>query len=169
MTLRDRLSRVVLLSMDLDGTLTDGGLYYTEDGTELRKYHVRDGMGVKMIQAAGLSTAIITMSTTPAITRRSERLGIDHLVLGARDKVGALIAICQDLGISLDQVAHIGDDVNDMDLLQVVGCPVAVADAIDPVKALAAWVTPNKGGQGAVRDLCDQLLAVRQFSEGQGP
>lgn len=162
MTLQDRLAKVALLSMDLDGTLTDGGLYYTEDGGELRKYHVRDGMGIKMVQAAGIRTAIITMSTTPAITRRAERLAIEHLVLGSHDKVAALGAICRENGLSLDQVAHIGDDVNDLPLLGAVGCPIAVGDAIDAVKAAAAWVTPSRGGHGAVRDLCDRLLAARQ-------
>lgn len=166
MSLEARLARVALLSMDLDGTLTDGGLYYTEDGGELRKYHVRDGMGIKMVQAAGIQTAIITMSTTPAITRRAERLAIEHLVLGSHDKVAALTAICQEMGTGLDQVAHIGDDVNDLPLLRVVGCPVAVGDAIDPVKAAAIWVTPSQGGRGAVRDLCDRLLAARSVMAG---
>lgn len=162
MNFEDRLAQVRLLSMDLDGTLTDGGLYYAEDGSELRKYYVRDGMGIKMVQAVGIQTAIVTMSTTPAISKRAERLSIEHLVLGSRDKVAALVGICQKMGISLDQVAHIGDDVNDLELLQVVGCPVAVADAIEPVRTVAAWVTPNCGGAGAVRDLCDRLLAVRE-------
>ena len=161
MILEERLARVALLSMDLDGTLTDGGLYYTEEGAELRKYHVRDGMGIKMIQATGIRTAIITMSMTPAITKRAERLAIEHLVLNARDKVAALTTICDEIGIGLDQVAHIGDDVNDIPLLKVVGCPVAVADAMESVRAVACWITPNRGGAGAVRDLCDRLLAVR--------
>lgn len=162
MNLEQRLAKVALLSMDLDGTLTDGGLYYTEDGSELRKYHVRDGMGIKMVQAAGIRTAIITMSTTPAVTRRAERLAIEHLVLGAHDKVAALTGICAELGFGLDRVAHIGDDVNDIPLLQQVGCPVAVADAIDAVRELACWVTPHAGGNGAVRDLCDRLLALHR-------
>lgn len=157
-----RLARVRLLSMDLDGTLTDGGLYYTETGAELRKYHVRDGMGIKWVQAAGIATAIVTMSTTPAITHRADRLAINHLVLGSHDKVAALAGICAELGITLDQVAHIGDDVNDLSLLAVVGCPVAVGDAEDCVKNAACWVTPRNGGHGAVRDLCDRLLAVRE-------
>ncbi len=154
-----RLASVRLFSLDVDGVLTDGGLYYTEAGDAMRRYHVRDGMGIKMAQKAGLTFAIITMSSTPAIALRGAALGIEQTHMGIHDKVAKLAEICQQLGLRLDQVAHIGDDVNDLDLLRVVGLPLTVADAIDEAKELAAYVTSKPGGAGAVREICDAFLA----------
>ena len=149
---------VKLLSLDLDGTLTDGGIYYTDEGTELRKYFVQDGFGILMVKEAGIEVALITMSDTPSIARRIERLKIRFGHMGVRHKLPALQKICTELGIGLDQVCHVADDLNDLDVLQAVGLPVAVANARPMIKAAAAYVTEAAGGSGAVREVCDLLL-----------
>lgn len=149
---------VKLLSLDLDGTLTDGGIYYTDEGTELRKYFVQDGFGILMVKEAGIEVALITMSDTPSIARRIERLKIRFGHMGVRHKLPALQQICSELGIGLDQVCHVADDLNDLDVLQAVGLPVAVANARPMIKAVAAYVTEAAGGSGAVREVCDLLL-----------
>jgi len=156
-----RLEGVRLLSLDLDGVLTDGGLYYAEDGSELRKYDVKDGMGIKLVQKAGLQVCLITQSNVPAIRIRAERLGIAHAHMGIEAKLPVLQGICDRLGIGLENVMHIADDVNDLPVLRAVGLPVAVADAVDAVKAVARHVTAKNGGRGAVREMCDLLLAGR--------
>jgi 3-deoxy-D-manno-octulosonate 8-phosphate phosphatase (KDO 8-P phosphatase) len=149
---------VKLLSLDLDGTLTDGGIYYTDEGTELRKYFVQDGFGILMVKEAGIEVAVITMSDTPSIARRIERLKIRFGHMGVRHKLPALKQICAELGIGLEQVCHVADDLNDLDVLQAVGLPIAVANARPIVKSVAAYVTQAAGGHGAVREVCDLLL-----------
>lgn len=153
-----RIKNIRLFSLDVDGTLTDGGLYYMEDGSEYRRFNVRDGMGIKMCQAAGLEFAIVTASFTPSIKHRAERLEIKHLYLKVRDKVEAIGEICAENGWSLDQIAHIGDDVNDLDILDAVGLPLCPADAIPQVKEKSAFICKNNGGYGAVREICDIYL-----------
>lgn len=153
-----RFRRIKLLSLDLDGTLTDGGIYYAEDGSELRKYQVQDGYGILLVKDAGIEIALITRSDTPAIQKRIDRLKIKFGRMGVYEKLPVLKEICKELGIGLDQVCHVADDVNDMDLMETVGLPVAVANARPQVKKAAAYITQAKGGDGAVREVCDLLL-----------
>jgi 3-deoxy-D-manno-octulosonate 8-phosphate phosphatase (KDO 8-P phosphatase) len=162
-----RLAAVRLLSLDLDGVLTDGGLYYTDEGTELRKYDVKDGMGIKLVQRAGLAVSLITQSTAPAIAHRAVRLGIEQAHLGIEEKLPMLRKICDGLGFGLDAVLHIADDVNDLPVLRAVGLPVAVADAVAEVKAVADLTTSRPGGHGAVREICDLLLRARAMVDEQ--
>jgi len=156
-----RFRSVKLLSLDLDGTLTDGGLYYAEDGSELRKYFVQDGFGILLVKEAGIEVCLITMSDTPAIQKRIDRLKIRFGQMGVRDKLPRLQGICAELGIGLDQVCHVADDLNDLDVLRAVGLPVAVANARPQVKAAAVYVTQAAGGHGAVREVCDLLLEYK--------
>lgn len=153
-----RFKAVKLLSLDLDGTLTDGGLYYADDGTELRKYFVQDGYGLMLVREAGIELCLITMSDTPSIQRRIDRLRIRFGHMGVRHKLPVLQAACAELGIGLDAVCHVADDLNDLDVLRAVGLPVAVANARPQVKRAAAYVTAAAGGAGAVREVCDLLL-----------
>jgi len=153
-----RFRNIKLLSLDLDGTLTDGGIYYAEDGSELRKYQVQDGYGILLVKDAGIEVALITRSDTPAIQKRIDRLKIKFGRMGVYEKLPVLKEICKELGIGLDQVCHVADDVNDMDLMETVGLPVAVANARPQVKKAAAYITQAKGGDGAVREVCDLLL-----------
>jgi 3-deoxy-D-manno-octulosonate 8-phosphate phosphatase (KDO 8-P phosphatase) len=158
--LRPRLRRVRLLALDLDGVLTDGGLYYTDTGEELRKFNAKDGLGLKMVMERGIEVAIITTSTSPAIGHRAERLRIRHLSLGTWDKLKALTELCAKLGIGLAETAYVSDDVNDMPVLKAVGMPIAVGDAVAAVRRAALVVTKAMGGKGAVREVCELLLAA---------
>lgn len=162
---RAALSRVRLLSCDVDGVLTDGGLYYTEAGDVMRKYNVKDGMGLELLRQAGFELCIISASQTPAIAARGSKLKISHTYTGVDDKLATLKAVCAELGLSLDQVAHIADDVNDLPVLRAVGCPLTVADAMDAVKAVALYKTEKNGGEGAVREVCDLLLSLAPTGE----
>lgn len=144
-----------LLSLDLDGVLTDGGLYYTDDGSELRKFDVKDGMGVKLAMQAGLRVCLITASTAPAISHRMARLGIKEAHLGVEEKYDRLFDIAQRLDIPFSAIAHMADDVNDLSVLRKVGLPIAPADALPEVRQIARYVTDARGGRGAVREVCD--------------
>jgi 3-deoxy-D-manno-octulosonate 8-phosphate phosphatase (KDO 8-P phosphatase) len=157
----ERLSGIKLLSLDTDGVLTDGGLYYTDDGEELRKFNVKDGLGIQRVQAAGVKVAIITSSSTPSIAHRGRRLGVDYVFLDCEDKLATLVRICDEMGIDLDQVGHVGDDLNDLPVFGAVGCPMAVADATDKALTSVLFVTKKKGGDGAVREICDLIVSIQ--------
>lgn len=157
----DRLANIRMLSLDTDGVLTDGGLYYTETGDTMRKFNVKDGLGMKLAQGAGVVVIIITASATPAIEQRGKVLGVDHVFLKTEDKVGKLTELCRELGIGMDQVAHVGDDTNDLPVLRAVGCPITVADGIDDAKEVAVYITDKKGGDGAVREICDLIVKAK--------
>ena len=159
--MNERLAAIRLLSIDVDGVLTDGGLYYADDGSQMRKFNVRDGVGLKAIRAAGIEVAIISASKSPSITHRGRYLGLSHVYIGVENKLAVLTDLCEGLGIELAAVAHIGDDANDLEILEAVGCPITVADAIAPVLDIAVYVTEKRGGDGAVREVCDRMLAAR--------
>jgi len=164
--LRERLRTVRLLSLDVDGVLTDGGLYFGEDGSQLRKFNVRDGVGMKRAQAAGVELCVISSSNAPAILKRAEYLGIAQAHIGSEDKLATLNRVCEELGLGLDVVAHMGDDLPDLEVLRAVGCPLTVANGVPEVRAAAAYVTKHDGGAGAVREICDMLVAVREEGDG---
>ncbi|MBT5429401.1 MAG: HAD hydrolase family protein [Rhodospirillaceae bacterium] len=155
------LGKIEILSLDTDGVLTDGGLYYTEEGTELRKFNVKDGMGIKMIRDLGIKVFILTASETTSIIARGKKLGVDGVFIGCHDKLSQLKQLSEQLDISFDRIGHVGDDINDLPVLDVVGCPMTVADAVSDVIASADFVTKRKGGDAAVREICDLIIASR--------
>jgi len=157
---KEQLKTVKLLSLDVDGILTDGGLYYTETGDELRKFNVKDGMGMKGARLVGVELCIISASTTNAIQERGKRLGIPHVYTGATNKIEILQKICDELGIGLENVAHMGDDLNDISIMEKIGTPITVADGVEAVKAETIYITQKNGGKGAVREICDLLISV---------
>lgn len=159
--LLDRLRDIHLLTLDVDGVLTDGGLYYADDGSQLRKFNVKDGMGMKLAREAGVEIAIITASDTPSISHRGAVLGIEHVYVGVEDKFATLDRICAQLDIDLSKVAHMGDDLNDLPVLERVGLAMTVSDAIDEVLETVDYVTGKKGGQGAVREICDLIVKAK--------
>ena len=159
---RERARKVRLVAMDVDGVLTDAGMYYTENGDELKKFNTRDGMGVARIRAAGLKTAILTGESTQVVQRRGEKLKIDHIFIGVSYKLTCMRRLLEELGLTLEQVAYIGDDVNDHELLCHVGLAVAVRDAARLPKSVAHLITEAKGGEGAVRELCEIILEAQQ-------
>jgi 3-deoxy-D-manno-octulosonate 8-phosphate phosphatase (KDO 8-P phosphatase) len=157
---RARLAQVKLLALDVDGVLTDGGLYYSDRGEEMKRFHVKDGQGLKSLRDVGIEVAIISGSASQSTLHRAKTLGILHTFVGTEDKLSTLKTLCKQLGLSLAQVAYVGDDVNDLPVMRAVGCPLTVADAMPENRACALYVTKLGGGQGAVREICDYLLKV---------
>lgn len=159
------MKNIRLFLTDVDGTLTDGGMYYTAEGDVMKKFNARDGMGLQLLQKAGIKVGIITSENTELVRRRAEKLGIDFLVQGKRDggKLAACADICENLAIGLDDVAYIGDDVNCIDLLRAAGMRACPADAMPPVKALPGILVMNlKGGEGCVREFADLILSEKE-------
>ncbi|MFT5061205.1 MAG: 3-deoxy-D-manno-octulosonate 8-phosphate phosphatase (KDO 8-P phosphatase) [Polaromonas sp.] len=154
------LARIKLLCCDVDGVLTDGGLYYGNDGSRFARFHVLDGMGLKRVQASGVKLAFITQSKTRYIELRARDLGIDYCFLGVDEKLSTMNGILESLPFGLEGVAHIADDVNDLSLLRAVGTPITVPGGVPEVHAACRYVTQAPGGNGAVRELCDAILAA---------
>lgn len=156
-----RLAHVKLLSLDVDGVLTDGGLYFTDDGHQLRKFNVKDGMGMQRARDAGIEVAIVSAGVSSVVEERAKSLGIKHVFVGVTDKLATIKRLCEDLGVGLEVVIHVGDDVNDVPVLSAVGCPMSVADGVNEAREASIYVTERRGGDGAVREICDLLLAAR--------
>lgn len=167
--LSHRLKQIKLLSLDVDGILTDGGLYFADDGLTLRKFNVKDGLGIKRLMQVGVEVTIISAGPQEAIRRRMESLGIRHIYTGVWDKLETLNELCEKLGIDLQHVIHMGDDLNDLPILDAVGCPISVPDALTEVRDRAIYVTARKGGDGAVREICDMIVAGREPVEPVDP
>jgi YrbI family 3-deoxy-D-manno-octulosonate 8-phosphate phosphatase len=153
-----RAARVRLLCVDVDGVLTDAGMYYGPDGEVLKRFNTRDGMGLERVRQAGVAVAIISGEDSAIVHARAAKLKIDDVFCGASDKRVAIAELCLRHGLRLEQVAFIGDDLNDLGALACVGFPCAVADAAPEVKAAAAYVTQRRGGDGAVREVCELLI-----------
>lgn len=158
---RNKTSKIKLFLTDVDGTLTDGGMYYSENGDELKKFNTRDGMGLQLLHEAGIKTGIITSETRNLNKRRAEKLHIDYYRYGVtkNEKLKVTKEICNDLGISLSEVAYIGDDINCYELLSAVGLAACPYDAIEKIKSIPNIIHLNKkGGEGCVRELVDIIL-----------
>ena len=158
---------VKLFLTDVDGCLTDGGMYYTAEGDAMKRFCVYDGMGMVRLQQAGVPCGILTSENSPIVQARAEKLKLQFLYLGVGSKVNsgcltklqAAQEICEKLGITLDEVCYVGDDINDIDLLSEVGYPCCPPNARPEVIALSGIrVLDTPGGQGAVREICDEML-----------
>ena len=158
---RRRAGAVALLILDVDGVLTDGRLYYGDDGSEIKAFHARDGSAMKRLMAAGVGLAAISGRTSAAAARRLRELGVVHHYAGVEHKAKALDALCAATGIDAERMAHLGDDLPDLPLFDRVGMAFAVADAHPQVLASAHWVTTAGGGAGAVQEVCDLILAAK--------
>ncbi len=158
-------SRVKLLVMDCDGVLTDGRLYFSSAGEAMKVFHVRDGQGIVNWHKAGFSSGIISGRHAGDILKaRADELGIKYLRVGSEDKTADFAEIIADVGVTAEKTAYIGDDVGDISLMKLVGMPIAVADAVPGVIEAAAYVTKARGGEGAVREAIDLLLAAKAES-----
>jgi YrbI family 3-deoxy-D-manno-octulosonate 8-phosphate phosphatase len=155
------LRQIRLFATDVDGVLTDAGMYYSESGDEWKKFNTRDGMGIKLLQKAGLITAIVTQERTRLVARRAEKLAIPELHQGVMDKLSVIQEMATRHGISLRQVAYVGDDVNDIEALKAVGLSAAPADGLPQVLEVVEYVCRLKGGEGAVRELAEMILQSR--------
>ena len=157
----DPAQQVRLVALDVDGVLTDGGLHYDPEGREQKRFHVADGLGIKLLRRAGLEVAIISGRASPAVAARARELGIAHLHQGVEDKRALLDQLLARLELCPAQVAYMGDDLPDLPVLRVVGFPAAPADARPEVRQAARWVTSAPGGRGAVRELAEHLLKAQ--------
>ena len=182
----DRLAKIKLFLTDVDGCLTDGGMYYSEKGDELKRFCVYDGMGMVLLQKAGIPCGILTSETTDIVLHRARKLRLDYLYMGVgrqKDKTpvvayhpvhgeaqtlpfmskkDACLRICEELGIGLDEVCYVGDDVNDVELLQAVGYAACPATALDCIKSIEGiHILQHGGGAGAIRELCDRVLGTQ--------
>jgi 3-deoxy-D-manno-octulosonate 8-phosphate phosphatase (KDO 8-P phosphatase) len=159
------LRKIELLILDVDGVLTDGRLYFSGKGEALKVFHVRDGHGLKLLRGSGVEVAAFSGRRSAAVTARMRELKLRHVVQGCGDKVAALFALTQRLGIEPLACACMVDDTPDLPLMSAVGFAAAVADAHPLVLAAAHWVSSAPGGQGAVRELSDAILRARSLSE----
>jgi 3-deoxy-D-manno-octulosonate 8-phosphate phosphatase (KDO 8-P phosphatase) len=156
-----RAAQIRLVIFDVDGVLTDGRLYFGHDGDEFKAFNSRDGHGMKMLKNNGVEIAIISGRYSNAVARRMADLNVAHVYLGVENKREAFDALLGHLALSPNEVAYVGDDVIDLPVMRRVGLAIAVKDADPFVKCYAHWHTPNPGGHGAVRDVCELLLEAR--------
>jgi 3-deoxy-D-manno-octulosonate 8-phosphate phosphatase (KDO 8-P phosphatase) len=157
-----RWARVRLFAMDVDGILTDGGVYVGSDGTELKRFYIPDGLGLGLLRDAGLPLAWISGRASGATTRRAAELKIPHVIQDRRDKLAALTELAGQLGFTLEQCVYMGDDIIDAPALAAAGIGVCVPHGAAAARAAAAHVTRHAGGNGAVREVCDLLLSARR-------
>ena len=158
--LRARAARVRLVAFDVDGTLSDGRLWYG-DKMEIKSFHVLDGLGMKLLRDYDIEVALITARESPVVQARARELGLRHLYQGSRDKVDALEHLTRSLQISDEQVTYMGDDLPDLPILQRVGLSAAPANAHPWIRERVYWCSSARGGEGAARELCDIVLAAQ--------
>jgi YrbI family 3-deoxy-D-manno-octulosonate 8-phosphate phosphatase len=158
------LKRIRLFASDVDGVLTDAGMYYSESGEELKKFNTRDGMGIKLLQRAGIITALVTQERTKLVARRAEKLTIPEVHQGVMDKLTLIRDMADRLEISMDDVAYIGDDVNDVAALEAVGFSATPADGMPQAAAVVDYICTKKGGEGAVREIIEMILEAQHKS-----
>ncbi len=156
-----KAKKVRLLMLDVDGILTDGRIYYTDNGEEIKAFNVLDGHGIVMLKDAGIKTAIISGRKSQAVKRRAEELGVKYLYQGIFDKVRVMEKIIKAEKINSENVCYIGDDVTDLALLQRVGFSATVPDGAEEVKSRVDYITTRKGGKGAVREIAEIILKAK--------
>lgn len=159
--IRDRASRIRLACFDVDGTLTDGRLVYDGEGRETKAFHVLDGQGLKLLEENGVAVAFITARRNAAIQARARDLGLQHVYTGVKDKGAVLVQLCESLELSPEQTTHMGDDLPDLSALSQVGLAAAPANAHPWVAERVHWIARARGGEGAVRELCDLILEAK--------
>lgn len=153
--------QIRLLVLDVDGVLTDGGLYYGPGDVEIKRFDIKDGFAMRVAQRAGLRIGILTARTSQALGKRVAELEIEHVLQGSPDKARDVRRIATAAGFDMDQVAFIGDDLPDLPAMRLVGYPIAVADAAREVRDMAALTTARRGGHGAVREAIEHLLTAQ--------
>jgi 3-deoxy-D-manno-octulosonate 8-phosphate phosphatase (KDO 8-P phosphatase) len=159
--LRQRAARVRLVVTDVDGVLTDGGVYYSERGEELKRFNVRDGMGVELLRTHGIRTAFLTREVSASVKARARKLALEHAWLGVADKRAHLDVVLRETGLTAAELAYVGDDVNDLGIIEVIGrdgLTAAPSDATPPVAGAVHHRLAARGGQGAFREFADWIL-----------
>ncbi len=161
----EKLKKIKMVIMDVDGVLTDGGLYYSSDGLIIKKFNVKDGMGAVLLKQKGIICGIISTDVSPIITRRGERLKLDFTYIGIWNKKQKMLDLCDEYGIEAENVAFIGDDVNDLEIISSVGVSACPADAVDDIMERAEYICKRKGGDGAFRELAELVLKNQNSEE----
>jgi 3-deoxy-D-manno-octulosonate 8-phosphate phosphatase (KDO 8-P phosphatase) len=159
--LTERICKITLLLSDVDGVLTDGGIIIDDNGLETKRFNVKDGHGIKLLQRAGIQVALLTGRTSKVVSHRAAELNITVIIQGAKDKKAAYTALKEQTGYSDEEIAYVGDDVVDIPILKRVGVAIAVEDAVDEVKAVVDYVTSRPGGQGAIREVAELILRAQ--------
>ena len=163
-----QIKKIKLVVSDCDGVLTDGGLYYTEDGLEIKRFHVLDGMGFLMLKENGIKTGLITGESNTLVKNRANKLKLDYVYLGTKDKLGKLTEICNEMGISISEAAYVGDDSFDVPAIESCGFGVVPGDALDYVRERADYVTQKGGGHGCLREVADLILRIKGINLLEG-
>lgn len=153
-----QLGKIKLLILDVDGVLTDGKVWLSPNGEETKAFHVHDGLGISALRKAGITVAIISGRESKVVTQRMKELQVQYVFQGQHDKLPAFEQLLSELQLNKSEVAYVGDDLPDLPILQQVGAPIAVKNAVTDVKAAALWVTELSGGAGAVREVADAIL-----------
>lgn len=152
------IPEIKMFLSDCDGCLTDGGMYYSEKGDELKKFNTRDGMGFSFLRERGIITGVVTGEDVDLNRRRAEKLKLDIIEMGCKNKLQAILKICNDYNIALENVCYVGDDTNDIEAIQAVGYGCCPADAVPEVKSVAQYITRTKGGDGVIREIVDKIM-----------
>jgi 3-deoxy-D-manno-octulosonate 8-phosphate phosphatase (KDO 8-P phosphatase) len=158
---RQRASKVRLAAFDVDGTLTDGRLWFDGAGNESKAYHVQDGLGLRLLLDHGITVALITARDSASARARARDLRIEHVFTGVSDKLACLTALCATLGLELSEAAFMGDDLADLPVFAHVGLAVSPANGHQWVTDQVHWITSQRGGEGAARALCDLIIEAR--------
>jgi 3-deoxy-D-manno-octulosonate 8-phosphate phosphatase (KDO 8-P phosphatase) len=162
-----RAAKIRLVIFDVDGTLTDGRLWYAEDGRETKVFHAHDGLGLKRLQANGVQVALITARISHAVALRAEELDIAHVYQGQGNKRACLLELLDALHLQPEEAAFVGDDLPDLAPMRMVGMAVAVANAHPWIAEQAHWQTRQRGGEGAAREVCDLILLAHGKSDAE--
>jgi 3-deoxy-D-manno-octulosonate 8-phosphate phosphatase (KDO 8-P phosphatase) len=157
-----RLKKIRLLLTDVDGVLTDGGMFYTEDGLMMKKFNAKDGMGVILLRNSGIKSGIVSADKTPIAKKRAEVLKFDFILYGVENKLDSVKKIIEESGLSKENIAFIGDDVNDLEVLNFVGLSICPKDAASQVINECHIVTPQKGGEGVFRYVADLICSIQK-------
>ncbi len=158
---RSRASRLKLMAFDVDGVLSDGALFYTDAGSEIKAFNSLDGLGLNLLQRAGITVAIITGRNTPCVEKRMHSLGIPFIYQGVSDKLSTLRQLLEQLNLSADEAGYMGDDIVDLRIMHACGFSAAPADAHALARKFARTVSCRNGGRGAVREICEFILAAQ--------
>lgn len=154
--MKARFSQIKLLAMDVDGVLTDGSMYYSEKGDELKKFNTRDGMGIQLLKENGIKIAIITKENIKLVERRAKKLEVEDIFQGVENKLLALEELKEKYHLDYSDIAYIGDDINDIPVLKKVGLSICPGDAVIDVKRVCSYIAKKKGGEGVVREFYER-------------
>jgi 3-deoxy-D-manno-octulosonate 8-phosphate phosphatase (KDO 8-P phosphatase) len=165
--LLSRLKLIRLVAFDVDGVLTDGGLYYSDAGEEFKRFNSLDGHGLKMLKATGVEIAIITGRSSRCVEARAKNLGVEHVYQGVENKLEAMVNLLDKLKLTRDAAAYVGDDVVDLTVMRHVGLSISVPDSPQLVRERSGYTTQCRGGNGAVREVCELIMSAQGTLDAQ--